>query len=135
MSKVSEHLLATHKAAHVHHNEMIAAHSAALEKAAAVEPTGGPHTTFHKAGVATHTKMRDHHAAQIADCEKAVGDGLEKAMPLPIGLSTIAPTRPTVVAVPRHGQPQVPVGAATDLTKIIGIDDESMHAEELSLQK
>lgn len=135
MSKVSDHLLATHKAAHAHHTEMIAAHETALDKAAAVEPKDGPHSTFHKTAIASHTKMRDHHATQIADCEKAVVASLEKVMPLPTGLTTLAPSRPRVTAVPRHGSPAIPANAVADFTKIIGVDEESMHSEELSLQK
>ena len=105
MTKVSEHLHAFHRAAHGHHAEMVAAHQTALEKAAAMEPGGGPHSTFLKTSIASHEKMAAHHLAQMAECQKAVESDLNKTMPLPAGLSIVAPDRPGIRAVPRTGSP------------------------------
>jgi hypothetical protein len=67
-------------------------------------------------------------AEACAECAKALGksdaDGeLDKAMPLPAGLSRVAPTNPTrLTAVPRPGSPELAKQQiAEDLQEITGI--------------
>jgi hypothetical protein len=66
--------------------------------------------------------------------EKAAADRLnlkrEDIVPLPEGLTKLAPTH---FAVVRNGQPAVPMNTDPTLTKILGTDQESLHAEETSL--
>ena len=81
-----------------HHLEMAKAHQAECDKADGMENA----SDFHKAGSASHTTM----AEACVKCSKSMDDGdLEKAfrgsemVPLPEGLSTVAPEFQKIVEV------------------------------------
>jgi len=94
----STHLHATHKAARDFHTEMIAAHEAEL--------SAGRNTIFHKAAIAGHKKMLRHHAAQIAECEKAIDvTDLSKLAALAVGLGAITSSIPVGAARPSWQNP------------------------------
>jgi hypothetical protein len=138
----------------VHHGNMKKEHLDAIasSKAAAIVDTN---SAFHKGAAAHHAAMEEHYSG-MAECEKsekvAGADDLIKALPgnlgelikalvaselekalnqlQPLGISTVAPTRPGIVAVPRNGQQAIPIKPIDPmLEKIIGTsdEDESMH--------
>ncbi len=133
MSRVSQHLHAFHKASHEDRTQAIANCKAALDKAAGMEPAGGPTTAFLQAEIDRHTSMQEHHAAKMEECakavtaeaEKAAGDAMHKLAPLPDGLSTTAPDRPEISLVPRFGQ-RVPSTTPVEpgFEKLVAIEEE-----------
>lgn len=139
MSKVSEHLHAFHKAMHQDCSDAILNHQTALEKAGAMEPAGGTHTTFLKAEIARYQKKLAHHADGMAECAKAIeASNLHKNETEPTRVSGVAPENPRLRAVPRFGsKPMAEAAAAVgpEMSKMLGLSAEDQHSEELSLQK
>lgn len=136
MSKVSEHLFEHHKVMHKDRADAIANNQAALDKAAGMEP----HTSFHKAEIARHTKALAHHAACMDECSKAAqSEDLEKLNSnrlVPTNVSVVVPDVPNVRAIPRFGSRPIPTETTpVEFAKIIGDGEEFMHVEEVSLQK
>jgi hypothetical protein len=131
---VGEHLHAFHKASHADRAAAIAGNQAALEKAAAMEPGGGPRTTFHKAEIARHQVMLDHHAEKMAECEKTVTSDLEKSQQLEPRIAGVIPDVPLVRPVIRTGQREFTTSVPADFSKIIGINPEDQDAAEPSLK-
>ena len=70
MSSMKEHLHEIHKAQHEDRAAAIANCKTALEKAAGMEPNGGPTTTYLKAEIVRHQSMLDHHAAGMEACAR-----------------------------------------------------------------
>jgi hypothetical protein len=120
MSRVSEHLHAMHKFHHEGRGEAIANHTAALEKAMAMEPNGMV-TTLLKAEIARHQKAQVYHGEAMTECEKATADHLNKLQPTQI--SGIVPDVPR--PVPRFGQP-VPAkpNVPIEFEKVFSIEDD-----------
>lgn len=123
MSKVSEHLYEMHKFHHGDRGEAIANHQTALEKATAMEPDGGPHTTLLKAEIARHQKAQAYHAEGMTECAKAIQDHLNKLVPT--NISVVVPEHPGLRAIPRAGQPAIPAkpDVPLEFAKMFAIDD------------
>jgi hypothetical protein len=120
----AEHLVDFHKAAFRHHSEMMAAHKSEIEK------SGGG---FHKTACDSHQAMVDYHGKALAECEKAAADALNKLVPTQV--SVVVPTPPSVRAVLRPGQRELPTNIAPELRKILGSDPEWMNSEEVTLHR
>src|SRR5580700_11322715 len=101
MASVREHLHGGHEFNYQDRTDAIDNCNAALDKVAAMEPTGGPITTFLKAEIARHTLAKAHHASGMEECDKSASDDLDKVTPTRV--SSIAPARPTITAIPRFG--------------------------------
>ena len=74
---------------------------------------------FHKTGMTAHTAFgetcvecaKDSGAMLMSRKAAGMGDDLDALMPLPDGLSTLAPDPRLVRAVPRYGMREVPTAA------------------------
>jgi hypothetical protein len=122
------HLRDVHEKSAEHHIVMAKIHGAAVKKAAAMED--GDAETFHKAAMAEHAQMAEHHLS----CCKTL-DATSKAMGMdggdwPEGLSAIVPELPANIrAVPRAGQREIELGKLSDgvdpeLAKAVGLTED-----------
>jgi hypothetical protein len=119
-------------------HEMLAAHHAAAQsehhKAMKGEARESSRYAFHKNMMEHHADQQQDHLAELEDCAmtaKAAGSEL-----VPTLVSGVAPERPR--AFLRAGQSLIPGAALVSdlqIRKIIGLDGEDLHSEELSLQK
>jgi hypothetical protein len=119
MSTVKQHLQKAHEAHATFHRAMSKCHGDAMSKAAA----GDRMAEFHKAAQAAHNAAAEAEDSMCEECSKASNDEFNKVVPLPDGLSILAPERR---AIPRTGQRELPSKAAVSpmFQKLIESPDE-----------
>jgi hypothetical protein len=160
MATAREHMQKEIHLANANHADKVAAHHDGKEKThlqhAAVhkkihknggmsDDQEGPHLSFallheqdaalHKAHSADWREYAGSQRAAAEKCEKGA-DATDLNKLLPTQVSVIAPDRSNIRTVLRPGQREIQANVTPELEKIIGINEESMHAEqELSLRK
>jgi hypothetical protein len=135
MSTLKSHLVDVHKHLSAHHASM-AEHTDALSKclAKAMQP---PNTVLAEnnkdsraaldAMTAQHLDMAAFHSGAADACEKAAQDELAKGNQImPSGVSGVAPERPTIRAVPRHGSPTASEKPTVpyEFQKLVQVDED-----------
>jgi len=80
-----------------------------------------------------HSDLAHYHEQQMEACSKAADGDLNKIQPTSV--SAVAPDRPNIRAVPRHGQQPLPASTpeTDEMAKMMGFG-EHMHTEESSLR-
>jgi hypothetical protein len=151
MSTMREHLGNFHKAEashHAHkatHHKTIASHCQKLasslgktEVTEAQKDSAGAleaMATMHEVTSQKHAAHAEFHRNCAEKCDKAV-DAADLNKLVPMEISVVAPTRPTIAAVLRPGMREMPTTSVpTELAKILGDGDEFQNYEEPSLQQ
>jgi hypothetical protein len=148
-TSVREHLTALHDRMTEHHVKKAASHAARathfkklagqIQKTETTEATRDSQAllealaALHEEMSQEHTDMATFHQDSKEACEKATIDQLDKLVPT--NISVVAPQKPTITPVPRAGSKPFPSAVPTEMTKILGLNQEDLHTEETSLQK
>lgn len=158
MPSMREHLTEFHGKAAAHHDAKAAYHDSREQshtKHAAIHKTmhkstgmaESPHLSLallheqdavlHKTAAAHHREHADFHRTAMEACAKGVdsGDLTKREGLVPTNVSRVAPERPTITPVLRHGQREIATSVAPEFSKILGTDQESMHTDEPSLRQ